>query len=210
MNESILNEKPTWKERQRKQLYQELINSAVKLFAEKGLDEPSVDEIVAETGVAKGTFYLYFKNKSEIITAVVDSGLCELEERVAKAQASSGDNAPDTLRACIQEVISFFESNKSMIGLLIDGKGINSSQLSQEDGTTLRKRYGMVTTGAYERIIRKGMLQGLFREVEAYSAAHALSGMISGLIHEAIDSGKTFDEISDHIVDLFIRGVSRH
>lgn len=43
-----------------------LLSSALKLFTEKGVKETSVQEITNEAGVAKGTFYLYFKDKYEI------------------------------------------------------------------------------------------------------------------------------------------------
>jgi len=45
---------------------QNLISAALKLFTEKGVKETSVQEITNEAGVAKGTFYLYFKDKYEL------------------------------------------------------------------------------------------------------------------------------------------------
>ena len=43
-----------------------ILASALKLFTEKGVKETSVQEITNEAGVAKGTFYLYFKDKYEL------------------------------------------------------------------------------------------------------------------------------------------------
>lgn len=43
-----------------------LLNTAFKLFTEKGLKDTSIQEIVDNADVAKGTFYLYFKDKYEI------------------------------------------------------------------------------------------------------------------------------------------------
>ena len=43
-----------------------LLSSALKLFTEKGVKETSVQEITDDAGVAKGTFYLYFKDKYEL------------------------------------------------------------------------------------------------------------------------------------------------
>ena len=43
-----------------------LLNTAFKLFTEKGTKETSIQEIVDNASVAKGTFYLYFKDKYEI------------------------------------------------------------------------------------------------------------------------------------------------
>lgn len=43
-----------------------LLNTAFKLFTEKGIKNTSIQEIVDNANVAKGTFYLYFKDKYEI------------------------------------------------------------------------------------------------------------------------------------------------
>lgn len=43
-----------------------LLNTAFKLFTEKGLKNTSIQDIVDNASVAKGTFYLYFKDKYEI------------------------------------------------------------------------------------------------------------------------------------------------
>lgn len=56
-------EKETKGVRTKRQLYQ----CAMKLFRERGFDRVSVDEIVREVGMAKGTFYIYFNTKSDII-----------------------------------------------------------------------------------------------------------------------------------------------
>lgn len=44
-----------------------IVAAAVKLVKEKGYDQTSVNDIVKEAGVAKGSFYVYFKNKEEIV-----------------------------------------------------------------------------------------------------------------------------------------------
>lgn len=46
---------------------------ALALFHEKGVKGTSVNDIVREAGIAKGTFYLYYKNKNDLIEEVFDS-----------------------------------------------------------------------------------------------------------------------------------------
>lgn len=48
-----------------------LTGGAFRLFRDKGFTETSIDDIVKESGVAKGTFYLYFRNKTDLLTEVV-------------------------------------------------------------------------------------------------------------------------------------------
>ncbi|MDD2888210.1 MAG: TetR/AcrR family transcriptional regulator [Aliarcobacter sp.] len=53
--------------------------SAIKLFCEKGIQQTSIDEIAKSAGVAKGTIYLYFKNKEEIVFTIWDMIIQEHE-----------------------------------------------------------------------------------------------------------------------------------
>lgn len=48
-----------------------LYNAAYELFKEKGINNTSIDEIVKKAGVAKGTFYLYFKDKYDVVNKLV-------------------------------------------------------------------------------------------------------------------------------------------
>jgi TetR/AcrR family acrAB operon transcriptional repressor len=50
----------------------EIARASIELFASKGIAQTSIDEIAKSAGVAKGTVYLYFKNKEEIIFAIWD------------------------------------------------------------------------------------------------------------------------------------------
>ncbi|WP_457640851.1 TetR/AcrR family transcriptional regulator [Persephonella sp.] len=63
---------------------QKLINSAVKVFSEKGYFNTKVSDIVKDAGVAQGTFYLYFKSKEEIFLSVVESIVKQIENITEK------------------------------------------------------------------------------------------------------------------------------
>lgn len=66
-----------------------LLNTAFNLFTTKGLHNTSIADIVEKAGVAKGTFYLYFKDKYDIntqlvafrSTQLVDAALTSMQEK---------------------------------------------------------------------------------------------------------------------------------
>ncbi len=60
----------------------EIIETAKKLFGEKGYSKTSVEAIIKEMGVAKGTFYYYFKSKEEVLEAVVNHTLDQIVDMV--------------------------------------------------------------------------------------------------------------------------------
>ena len=53
-----------------------LLDTAFKLFTEKGVKDTSIQDIVDNANVAKGTFYLYFKDKYEIRDVLIANHLC--------------------------------------------------------------------------------------------------------------------------------------
>jgi AcrR family transcriptional regulator len=68
----------------------EIIETAERLFKAEGYASCSVEMIIREIGVAKGTFYYYFKSKEEILGAIVDRTLNQI---VAQAQEVGDDPA---------------------------------------------------------------------------------------------------------------------
>lgn len=46
-----------------------IIEAALQVFAEKGRDAPVIDDFIKAAGIARGTFYNYFKSTSELLTA---------------------------------------------------------------------------------------------------------------------------------------------
>jgi AcrR family transcriptional regulator len=48
-----------------------ILECALELFHSKGVEKTSVSEIVQKAGIAKGTFYLYFKDKDDLVDSVI-------------------------------------------------------------------------------------------------------------------------------------------
>ena len=57
----------TKRKKQAQQTRRVLFENAIALFREKGLDAVTVEEITQRAGTAKGSFYTYFRTKSDII-----------------------------------------------------------------------------------------------------------------------------------------------
>lgn len=62
----------------------EIIDTAQNLFMTKGYSVCSVAEIIDAIGIAKGTFYHYFKSKEEVLDAIVDKGTDMIVNRIYK------------------------------------------------------------------------------------------------------------------------------
>ncbi|MFK5912865.1 MAG: TetR/AcrR family transcriptional regulator [Woeseiaceae bacterium] len=57
-----------------------ILSSALKLFSHRGFDNVSIDEIMANAGLTRGTFYAHFKNKQDLYTKSILSANLNVEK----------------------------------------------------------------------------------------------------------------------------------
>ena len=105
---------------EKKQIKKEnLLSSAYNLFIKKGINDTSISDIVNEAGVAKGTFYLYFKDKWEIHEAVIIEKSKKLfNEAIDKTTKKNLNSFPDKLISIIDYIIDVLSNNKDLIKLI--------------------------------------------------------------------------------------------
>ena len=78
------------KERQRIERTELILEAAEALLIEKGYHEASIEEIAARVGIAKGTVYLHFPSKHDLVIALIDRHLAAFRQLVDAAAAQSG------------------------------------------------------------------------------------------------------------------------
>ncbi|WP_242145105.1 MULTISPECIES: TetR/AcrR family transcriptional regulator [unclassified Bacillus cereus group] len=66
-----------------------IIEIAMKLFAAKGVNATSVQEIVTACGISKGAFYLYFKSKDELLLATLKYYYEKIQSKMTKIEKES-------------------------------------------------------------------------------------------------------------------------
>lgn len=81
---------------------QQLVDAAIAVFAGKGYRVASVADIIAQAGVARGTFYLYFQSKEEVFNAVLDR-FFELFREMARRETARNYLNPLALESRLRE-----------------------------------------------------------------------------------------------------------
>src|ERR1700736_3807882 len=75
-----------------------LMHSAAKVFARRGLQQASIDEVAEDAGFTKGAFYANFKNKEELFLAMLDERFAERVEDIEQAIADEGSTVQKARR----------------------------------------------------------------------------------------------------------------
>lgn len=102
------------KERQREERAALILQAAEAVLAEKGYHDTSMDEIAGYVGVAKGTLYLHYASKDELVVALFARELaafCHTIEQIAAQQTP----ARDRLEAILQHTYAGLGSQRQQL-----------------------------------------------------------------------------------------------
>ncbi len=71
----------------RRKRVQDLIDAGLSLFLERGIEAVTIDDVAREAGMAKGNFYRYFRDKADLVEAVIDPVASSTREAIQRCDA---------------------------------------------------------------------------------------------------------------------------
>lgn len=97
----------------------DLLEAAFKLFLTKGVDQTSIDEIVKRANVAKGTFYLYFADKNDIVDQIIIQTTGRIILDVYKEEVLRDYECfEDLVIALLDRIIENLKNNLALLDLI--------------------------------------------------------------------------------------------
>ncbi len=109
---------PSRRERQKAETREQLYRAARSVFAARGLTASTVEEITKAAGVAKGTFFNYFRTKEEVFKVFIEIQLANVTGAVEEARGARG-NARTVLRNLFHRNAGEFGSSATLTGALL-------------------------------------------------------------------------------------------
>lgn len=104
----------------------EILEAARDAFVEKGFAAVTVDDIVANAEVARGTFYLYFRDKRAVFEALVDEFLARIEGCVRSIDLALPETPVEQLRANIRRLVELALAEPAIVKLALhDATGLD-------------------------------------------------------------------------------------
>jgi AcrR family transcriptional regulator len=190
-------------------------NAARKLFAEKGIENTSMEDIARAVEYTRRTLYAYFPNRDEICTQVFIDVLAARwaaqREALAKADSESG------LSRILVWGRSFYAYSKEhphtlRLQFYFDLKGVDSERLSEQTFARFEKLNTELAEGL-RVIFHQGVEDGSLRQdldidMSISQFLYSLRSILNrALSHSYSFTGIDPDKYVEHFLDLFSRGI---
>jgi AcrR family transcriptional regulator len=198
---SVERNRPPRRRIGREQRRQDLIGAALETFTSKGVASSSVDDIVRAAGVAKGTFYLYFDTKDDIVTAVAERMIEGVGEQMDAGMA-------DHDRSPVERILAVGRATRQIGGAPHERDLIEA--FHRPENRAIHDRLG---ESARERmkptmsaIIADGIKKGVFRQQDAERAAAFVLACFS-IMHDVISGPADVPVAIDELDAFVLRGL---
>ncbi|HEX7709018.1 MAG TPA: TetR/AcrR family transcriptional regulator [Thermoanaerobaculia bacterium] len=186
-----------------------ILDAAERLLGRFGYRKMTVDDLAAEAGVGKGTIYLSFPSKEEVVLSTVD----RIVDRVCaemRREAARGGDAAETLRAMLRaRIFVRFESVAGYSGSLNDLlASVRASLLVR------RSRHFEQEIAVLADVIRFGQQSGELTEGQPRRIARALvlatnSFLPYALSPDELGDAKRLRREAGDVIDLVVGGLVR-
>lgn len=182
----------------------QIIEAALACFTRKGYVHTTLDDIVAESGLSKGSIYWYFKSKDEIFKATVAATAANVVGEQWD-QFQSIETATAKLYTAAQLMSDFCHEIAQYFGLALEFW--SQSERRDEEMSfwaELLAPYQQVLAAIFE----EGSQTGEFREVDADALAWIMLSAYDGLaVYGLMVPGMDIGKISKAFIDTLLKGL---
>jgi len=184
----------------------QVLRHAKRIFARKGYHRTNVADIIARARIARGTFYLYFRNKREIFEVLLDQALRDLSERIRRIRMVAEEPSPiDQLRANLGRVLEFVLMEGELIDIVLN----HAVGFDRELDRRVLEFYDQISH-KIQRSLDLGVQMGLVRECDTHTVSRCILGGVKDVVGQLSRQRRHDTEaIVEEILNFGLRGVAR-
>jgi AcrR family transcriptional regulator len=185
---------------------QTIRDAAMRVIARKGMAAATMQEIADEAGIAKGTIYLYFRDRDDLVEKAFESAMNDLHKRVDEALETEG-NFEQKFRAVLAAQIGFFQANREFFRLYISLRyPEGNAQQQRRQKRHCQPQY----KSRVERIagvLEEAMNRGEIRRMDAMRLAlFIIEGSSAVIIERVLDEAPPTEEADIELIAGTILG----
>ena len=179
-----------------------ILAAAQAVFAEYGFHKAKVETIAERASIAKGTVYLYFSSKKDLLQALVEERMDRLNQLV-EMQISEKCDLMATIKGLIKAHFLFYLEEREFIAILYGQLGQIAEGMEEP-----AKRASERMTAVITSLLEPGIQQGLLRAMPSRRLAQVLQGMIHAVAFDWVvrNGDESPEELSQEVYQLFCRG----
>lgn len=168
---------------------QKLVEVARELFARKGLEATTMNDIAANSGKGRRTLYTYFRNKEEIYAAVIETELERLSERID--EVANIEAEPE------QKVLTLIYTHLSVIKEVVTRNGSLRAEFFRNIWLVekVRRQFDEEERNILRRVLEEGIARAKFRIDNVNLMADIIHYSVKGLevpyIYDRLGEGLT-------------------
>lgn len=194
----------------REQRQSELLETAIEVFAERGYQATTMEEIAERAGVSKGMLYLYFKNKEALFGAVF-RWFVKMTEAMMREAVGGVDDEVEQIRRIAATWAEVTVHYREFVPLFLDfwaAASVGGMRNDYaEDLAAMYDDYRSMVAG----IIEQGKAKGVFKtDTDAQAIAYLLVGGLDGIfIQSWLSRPADVDKLITHATQSLLDGITR-
>jgi len=173
------------KEREKELRRQAIVDAAEQVFFSKGMENATMDEVAEVAELSKGTLYLYFNNKNELLHAIVGRGLKLLYHRFVEAVAREAKGI-DKIKALGRAYFEFFKEDPDHYAAMLhqESYDVDPETLRSNPNFALCTELGNKLFGLMQDAVKSGIKDGsIRRDLDPVKLSLVLWGHSAGVLH---------------------------
>lgn len=169
--------------RHRRNRKNDILKAALELFSAHGFATTRLDDVAAAAGVTKGTIYLYFKSKEELLEEIFRRWTSPIADRVASATATPSD-AETALRETVASAFATFaDPDRRRLLRLVVAEGAQTPHLAE----MYYRAFLEPSAAALSDAISHGVRTGAFRDSGVQEYPQLILGpMLAGALWKGL------------------------
>ena len=186
-----------------------ILDATDRLLARFGYRKMTVEDIAAEAGIGKGTIYLHFSSKEEVVLSHVDRIVERLKERLREIASSDATAAERLHTMLLTRVLFRFDSIQHYT------QSLNDLLAALRSGLLARRaEYFEQEAQIFADVLNAGRRFGEFTFDDAYSTAHALLQATNGLLPYSLSTielgaREEVEQRASDVANLMLQGLLR-
>ena len=182
----------------------QIIKAALACFSRKGYTNTTMDDIVAESGLSKGSLYWYFDSKDDLFAQAMMSYFDDFGQDTL-AELEKHETASEKIRAGARKMVAFSKEAEGLFSLFIE---FWSQSKRREEVSLFWTNLLIQYQKLMAAIIEEGIRKGEFRPVDAEQLVWAILAAYDGLaVYDMLIPEIDLERISDVFVESLLSGL---